>query len=117
MTIRDTRLERLQAACELVNSQTIEDMSEQSLKVAGNLMLMHSQAFLLTGEGFIIAINKTHEAALMWLLAEGYVTLTDKALATDEVQAERAAKRAEMEASNVTPIHPNGIASNVGAYL
>lgn len=114
MTVRDERLERLQAACDLVNAQTVEDLTEQALKVSGNLFLMLGGELCLSPEGFVMAMQKSHEATLMWLLAEGYVTLTDKSTITADERRERDAKKESAVAGpgNVTAIRPD-----VGAYL
>lgn len=91
---REEKLERLRKATELVSDQTYDDIAHQSKIVAANLFVGVGDKALLTASGFVYAVESVHEAALAWLLSEGYVTLTEKATATEDELAKRRAKKA-----------------------
>lgn len=109
MSKREERLALLQEACESVNAQTVEDLQEQSLKVAGNIQLMLGGELLGTPEGFITAVQKVAEATLMWLLAESYVQLLPRAIVGPGELAKRAEDRDKP--NKVVPLR------DAGAYI
>lgn len=89
MTTRETTLKELDEAAQTVSAQTYEDLTEQSRKVAANVLASYGDKHVLTAQGFILSCEKIHEAALLWLLSQGYVTLTPKALADEDELAKR----------------------------
>lgn len=98
MTTREDTLKGLGEAAQTVSFQTYEDLSEQSRKVAANVLATYGDKYVLTAQGFILATEKIHEAILLWLLTQGYVELTEKAHATeDELAKRREAKLATDE--------------------
>jgi hypothetical protein len=106
----DDKQSKLKEVGNSINDATFDALEDQGQRAAGNMLLMYDESATTPG-GFIGCVMKAHNAALMWLVAEGYVTLTEKALATDEEKAERAKKR---EASTLKPSARNGTA---GQYL
>lgn len=86
---RDDTLAGLETAAQAVSSQTYEDITEQSRKVAANILASYGDKYVLNAQGFILACQKIHEAALLWLMSEGYVELTDKAKVTEDELAKR----------------------------
>jgi hypothetical protein len=94
MTTRDDKLLKLQEVTEPIAEQVYEDISQQAKIVAGNLFIGVGDKALLTASGFHYAVGSIHEAALAWFLAEGYVTLADKARASEDELAKRREKKA-----------------------
>lgn len=115
MTNRDAKLERLQAAQASINNQTLEDLEIQAKYVAANMFLMYGGQALRDAGGFVHATVSGYATCLYWLIAEGYVTVTDKAQVTDEEVAERA-KHKEAKAGELTATEPS-LRNDVGKYL
>lgn len=121
MTMQNDRLERLQAASDSVGEALGEALSEQGKKAAANMLQLYGTKSCLDAGGFIYAIQNAHEAALLFLLEEEYVTLTEKGAASVQKIAERVAKRAEAEAQRAAdpnaPFDPHARRDIPGAYL
>lgn len=89
VTTREETLKVLEEAAESVSAQTFEDLREQARKVAANVLATYGDKYVLNAQGFILSSEKIHEAALLWLMTEGYVELTEKAKATLDELAKR----------------------------
>jgi hypothetical protein len=101
MTQRDDKLVRLESAANAIGYQAYEDLENQAKLVASNLLLQYGDKTCLSGTGFIYSLITAYATQLAWLLAEGYVTLTDKAEATAEETAERLEKKQKPELAAV----------------
>lgn len=99
MTLRDERLARLKAADEQVSPKLYDELATQARIVASNLFLGCGDKACLSATGFVYSIIQTHEAALQWLLVEGWIELTDKGLISVSELAEREVSTAEAPAS------------------
>lgn len=109
-TKHDERIEALKEASKLVSSQAIEDLGVQGRAVAANMLLMYGDKSCTSATGFVAMCQQAHEVSLYWLLSEGYVTLTEKALATPEELAGREKPADGSPDENVLPFRP-------GSYL
>lgn len=113
MTTQQESFKRLEAANETVSAQTFEDLDVQARKVAANILAQYGDRFVLNAQGFILSTQKIATATLLWLVAEGYATLTEKAAATrDELAERREAKLGKVDG-------PEGVADarSIGEYL
>lgn len=112
MTERDAKKDRLQEAQDAVSKQTYEDLAYQAKLVAANTFMLYGDKVVLSATGFIHATLLAQRACLLWLVSEGYVELTDKALASDEERAERKKQMEVEEAHDTSAILDAG-----GQYL
>jgi hypothetical protein len=99
MTIRELKLEALQAATEAISVQAYEDLEDQAKLVAANMLLLIGDKAVITATGFVYCSIQLHTAALAWALVQGYITLTDKAQASDEEMALRKTQRDSQDIS------------------
>lgn len=101
-----------------IATQAKEDLADQGKKVAANMLLMYGGKACTDAGGFVFSVQSAHEAALLWLLSEGYVTLTDKATASeDEVQAKRNRRQLALNDDESTEGAKVLTGSGPGAYL
>jgi hypothetical protein len=103
-------LDALRDARKEVSAQAIEDIEMRGRQTAANMLIQYGKA-ALGPDGFVYNIETAYVAALLWLLAEGYVTLTDKSQATDDEKAEREREKAEAKSNK------SDVASEAEAYL
>lgn len=109
MSLREKEIARLHEAADTVSDELYEILGKQSKVVASNLFLGYGDKACLSAAGFVYAIGQTGEAALNWLLMEGYVELTDKARASDEERAARQSARDNRNAEQaIAPEKPRG---------
>lgn len=87
------RLERLQAASDSISTALMEELSEQGKKAAANMLQLYGSKSCLDAGGFIYCIQNAHEAALLFLLEDGFVALNESGRASGEEIEERQNKR------------------------
>lgn len=115
MTVLSERLERLQGVSDSIAPQVLENLDEQSKKAAANMLLLYGSKSCLDAGGFILCIKNAHEAALLFLLDEGDIELTDKGRASAEERQAKANRR--NLALTKEPSMGEKVANGDGAYL
>ena len=113
-TTRDAALEKLEAVAETISIQTFEDLDAQALKCGANMIMRYGDKICTTPRGFLDAIAQSHSLALAWLVTEGYVTLTDKAMAT---QTERDEHKAMRDGGAIGPVDTTVLRRGEGGYV
>lgn len=94
MSKTEEKIERLTLTAESISEDLNDALDVQSRLVASNMFLRYGDKACLSASGFVYSIAKAHEAALHWLLSEGWVAHTDASLAAPDEMAERRAARA-----------------------
>lgn len=112
-TTYDDQLAKLKEANGIISDEAMEAVTAQGKKSAANMLLMYGDKVVLTGAGFISGVMSAAEATLLWLVAEGYVELTDKALATEDELQRRKLIVTEKEGNRAA----EAVTGRPGAYI
>lgn len=88
MTQRD-RKKALGDVMDTLSELFMDDVDDQGKKMAANMLIMYGGKTAVTSEGIVIASVGAASGILLWAATEGYITFTDKALASEEEIAKR----------------------------
>jgi hypothetical protein len=107
-------VEGIQNASENVSEETYFSLEEQTKKAAANCFLRYGDDFCLKASGFVMCAMQLAEATLTWLLAEGFIELTDKGRASEDEVAKKRTERESRQARSAPARNPEHVS---GQYL